>query len=136
MCAFLTFYAQGNKLKADIVFSSLALFNIVRTTMGTFFPTAVERIAECMVSARRIFEFLQLPELDVHTEKITSASADAVLIFDHASFSWPVEHTKQQDPSTILEQGKLYDNVIMTWLFILSSRTTICFTRYSYDIKT
>ncbi|ORX94321.1 P-loop containing nucleoside triphosphate hydrolase protein [Basidiobolus meristosporus CBS 931.73] len=60
---FVTYWATGNPLRPDKVFVSLTLFNVIRLTMTSFFPQALATSAEAHVSAKRIKEFLLLPEL-------------------------------------------------------------------------
>jgi ATP-binding cassette subfamily C (CFTR/MRP) protein 4 len=83
----------GNPLTADKVFSSLALFNVVKSTMGTFFPQAMEKMAECSVSATRIVAFLQLPEVNDMLDKQANSESrpiddDVAVSFDQANFTW------------------------------------------------
>ncbi|KAF8978331.1 hypothetical protein BGZ46_006592 [Entomortierella lignicola] len=61
--AFVTYWLQGKELTPDKVFVSLTLFNILRMTMTSYFPKALERLAEVRVSEKRITDFLLLPEL-------------------------------------------------------------------------
>ncbi|KAK3817781.1 MAG: P-loop containing nucleoside triphosphate hydrolase protein [Benniella sp.] len=61
--AFVTYWLQGNALTPDKVFVSLTLFNILRLAMTSYFPKALESLAEVRVSVRRITDFLLLPEL-------------------------------------------------------------------------
>ncbi|KAF9110432.1 hypothetical protein BGX27_006342 [Mortierella sp. AM989] len=61
--AFVTYWLQGNELSPDKVFVSLTLFNILRLSMTSYFPKALESLAEVRVSVKRITDFLLLPEL-------------------------------------------------------------------------
>ncbi|KAI9595888.1 ABC transporter type 1, transmembrane domain-containing protein [Syncephalis fuscata] len=97
LCTFTAYYAAGNALTPDKVFTSLALFNVMRTTMGVFFPMAIEKWAECTVSVRRIVAFLQLPEVsDLLINETETAPADtddtpnsqAIISFGQANFTW------------------------------------------------
>ncbi|KAG0027434.1 hypothetical protein BGZ81_005634 [Podila clonocystis] len=60
---FVTYWLQGKTLSPDKIFVSLTLFNVMRLTMTSFFPKALETIAETRVSVRRITDFMLLPEL-------------------------------------------------------------------------
>ncbi|KAK9764427.1 hypothetical protein K7432_008067 [Basidiobolus ranarum] len=60
---FVTYWSLGNPLRPDKVFVSLTLFNVIRLTMTSYFPQALSTLAEARVSAKRIREFLLLPEL-------------------------------------------------------------------------
>ncbi|KAI1315964.1 hypothetical protein EDD11_010603 [Mortierella claussenii] len=61
--AFVAYWLQGKALTPDKVFVSLTLFNILRLTMTSYFPKALESLAEVRVSTHRITDFLMLPEL-------------------------------------------------------------------------
>ncbi|KAG0351318.1 hypothetical protein BG005_009221, partial [Podila minutissima] len=60
---FVTYWLLGEELHPDKIFVSLTLFNVMRLTMTSFFPKALETIAETRVSVRRITDFMLLPEL-------------------------------------------------------------------------
>ncbi|KAG0329719.1 ATP-binding cassette sub- C member 8, partial [Podila humilis] len=60
---FVTYWLKNEQLKPDKIFVSLTLFNVMRLTMTSFFPKALETIAETRVSVRRITDFMLLPEL-------------------------------------------------------------------------
>ncbi|KAI9241284.1 MAG: P-loop containing nucleoside triphosphate hydrolase protein [Podila humilis] len=60
---FVTYWLQGLSLRPDKIFVSLTLFNVMRLTMTSFFPKALETMAETRVSVRRITDFMLLPEL-------------------------------------------------------------------------
>ncbi|KAG0271436.1 hypothetical protein BGZ95_000753 [Linnemannia exigua] len=115
---FVTYWLQykgGDETKLlspDKVFVSLTLFNVMRLTMTSFFPKALETMAETRVSVRRITDFLMLPELrgienefqtvvDDTNEKDTGAqppSDPSVLIeMRNASFSWTVSTSEKNE---------------------------------------
>ncbi|RUS29225.1 ABC transporter transmembrane region-domain-containing protein [Jimgerdemannia flammicorona] len=90
--AFITFWALGNQLRPDNVFPCMALFNVIRLTMTSFFPRAIETISESHISAQRITEFLLLPELR-HIDGDASShfqhpSNENILELMDASFTW------------------------------------------------
>ncbi|CAG8455262.1 7608_t:CDS:2, partial [Dentiscutata heterogama] len=62
--AFITFSLTGGNLDVDIVFSSLALFNLFRIPL-IFLPVAIASISDAYVSINRINDFLQADELSV-----------------------------------------------------------------------
>ncbi|KAF9939156.1 hypothetical protein BGZ65_011307, partial [Modicella reniformis] len=74
--AFVTYWLQGGTLAPDKVFVSLTLFNILRQTMTSFFPKALESMAEVRVSAKRITDFLMLPELRTIGDELEDANMD------------------------------------------------------------
>uniref|UniRef100_A0A8C5I9Z2 Multidrug resistance-associated protein 4 n=1 Tax=Gouania willdenowi TaxID=441366 RepID=A0A8C5I9Z2_GOUWI len=53
----------GNKLSASRVFVAVALYGAVRLTITLFFPYAIEKLSECLISIRRIENFLLLNEV-------------------------------------------------------------------------
>lgn len=104
-------------LSPDKVFVSLTLFNVMRLTMTSFFPKALETMAETRVSVRRITDFLMLPELrGIENEFQTAVDDDnsnnnnekdagtqppsdpAVLVeMRNASFSWTVSTSEKNE---------------------------------------
>ncbi|KAI9595929.1 hypothetical protein BDF19DRAFT_422368 [Syncephalis fuscata] len=96
---FAVYVAIGNELQPDIVFSSLALLNIVRLAVGTRFPAALRLLAECIVAARRIVSLLTLPEnaplsIDDSRSLISDPSLNdssvskPIMEFRNANFTW------------------------------------------------
>ena len=55
------YVALGHTLTADVVFTSLALFNVLIAPLNSF-PWVVNGVAEGLVSARRVQRFLRLPD--------------------------------------------------------------------------
>ncbi|ORZ08815.1 P-loop containing nucleoside triphosphate hydrolase protein [Lobosporangium transversale] len=114
LCAFVAYWLQGKTLTADKVFVSLTLFNIVRQTMTSFFPKALASMAEVRVSAKRITDFLLLPELRSIENEIESTTfapkeekqgqwpqtPEILVEMKNASFSWAIE---TEDRNMILE---------------------------------
>ena len=44
----------GNKMAASTVFMALSLYGAVRLTITLFFPSAIEKVSETLISVRRI----------------------------------------------------------------------------------
>ncbi|KAG0047342.1 hypothetical protein BGZ83_007579 [Gryganskiella cystojenkinii] len=116
---FVTYWLQNKTLTPDKVFVSLTLFNVMRLTMTSFFPKALETIAETRVSVRRITDFMLLPELlgienefktaeiddPKEIEKIAAGKLlDPSLLLEmrDASFSWTVA---SNEPNIVLEMS-------------------------------
>ncbi|XP_075896037.1 ATP-binding cassette sub-family C member 4-like isoform X2 [Nelusetta ayraudi] len=57
------FVLTGNQLSASTVFLAISLYGAVRLTITLFFPFAIEKLSECLISIRRIQNFLQLDEV-------------------------------------------------------------------------
>ncbi|GLD66233.1 multidrug resistance-associated protein 4-like protein [Lates japonicus] len=54
---------NGNKLSASRVFMAVSLYGAVRLTITLFFPFAIEKVSESLISIRRIKNFLLLDEV-------------------------------------------------------------------------
>uniref|UniRef100_H2YL88 ATP-binding cassette sub-family C member 7 n=1 Tax=Ciona savignyi TaxID=51511 RepID=H2YL88_CIOSA len=54
LVTFVTFIYLGGELTPSLVFSAVALYNVLRTSMGLFFPLAVEKLSESLISLKRI----------------------------------------------------------------------------------
>lgn len=48
------FVLMGNQLTASNVFMAISLYGAVRLTITLFFPFAIEKLSECLISIRRI----------------------------------------------------------------------------------
>ncbi|KAF9951457.1 hypothetical protein BGZ72_007038 [Mortierella alpina] len=102
--AFVTYWLQGKMLTPDKVFVSLALFSTLRMSMTSYFPQAIEAMAEVRVSVRRITDFLLLPELksisngdredagddDSYLGSGQRGGGDSLVEMRDASFSWTI----------------------------------------------
>ncbi|XP_074597278.1 ATP-binding cassette sub-family C member 4-like [Brevipalpus obovatus] len=64
----LTYIWLGNLPTARVVFVTMALLNVIRGTVTTYFPQAVAALAEFKVSCGRIQKFLELQEVPKITE--------------------------------------------------------------------
>ncbi|KAM4609455.1 ATP-binding cassette sub-family C member 4-like [Polymixia lowei] len=53
----------GNKMSASKVFVAVSLYGAVRLTITLFFPSAIEKVSETLISIRRIKDFLLLDEV-------------------------------------------------------------------------
>ncbi|KAG7227636.1 hypothetical protein INR49_005451 [Caranx melampygus] len=53
----------GNELSASRVFVAVSLYGAVRLTITLFFPFAIEKVSESLISIRRIKKFLLLDEV-------------------------------------------------------------------------
>ncbi|KAL2087480.1 hypothetical protein ACEWY4_016308 [Coilia grayii] len=56
----------GNTISASRVFVAVSLYGAVRLTVTLFFPAAIEKLSESLVSIRRIKTFLLLDEIEKH----------------------------------------------------------------------
>ncbi|KAM9766343.1 ATP-binding cassette sub-family C member 4-like [Menidia menidia] len=55
----------GNSITASTVFVTVSLYGTIKLTVTLFFPLAIEKLSETVVSVRRIKNFLLLEEVDV-----------------------------------------------------------------------
>nr|XP_033474245.1 multidrug resistance-associated protein 4-like [Epinephelus lanceolatus] len=53
----------GNQLSASRIFMAVTLYGAVRLTISLFFPYAIEKVSESLISIRRIQDFLLLDEV-------------------------------------------------------------------------
>ncbi|XP_069495246.1 ATP-binding cassette sub-family C member 4 isoform X2 [Ambystoma mexicanum] len=60
---FTTYVLLGNVITASRVFVAVSLYGAVRLTVTLFFPSAIEKVAEAIISIRRIQKFLLLDEV-------------------------------------------------------------------------
>ncbi|KAI9221242.1 P-loop containing nucleoside triphosphate hydrolase protein [Blastocladiella britannica] len=93
-----TSVAAGIPLSAPAVFSSIALFNVMRQTLTTYVPKSVKSLTEVIVSLRRIQAYLMQPETESRaggTDDGTQAqslddvdSTQPAIRLTNASFAW------------------------------------------------
>ncbi|XP_049584650.1 ATP-binding cassette sub-family C member 4 isoform X3 [Syngnathus scovelli] len=53
----------GNRLSSSIAFMAVSLYSAVRLTITLFFPFAIEKVSEALISIQRIQNFLHLDEV-------------------------------------------------------------------------
>ncbi|XP_037095749.1 multidrug resistance-associated protein 4-like isoform X1 [Syngnathus acus] len=53
----------GNRLSSSIAFMAVSLYGAVRLTITLFFPFAIEKVSEALISIQRIQNFLHLDEV-------------------------------------------------------------------------
>lgn len=51
---FTTYVLLGHEIKASHVFVAMSLYGAVRLTITLFFPAAIEKVSESLISIRRI----------------------------------------------------------------------------------
>lgn len=51
---FTVYVLMGNRISASRVFVAVSLYGAVRLTVTLFFPNAVEKVSEALISIRRI----------------------------------------------------------------------------------
>ncbi|RIB04579.1 P-loop containing nucleoside triphosphate hydrolase protein [Gigaspora rosea] len=83
--SFITFSLTGGSLDVEIVFSSLALFNLLRTPL-TFLPKSIASVTDAYVAINRINDFLLADELSF-LPKIIPGEQYAIKVTD-GEFIW------------------------------------------------
>ncbi|KAK6485739.1 multidrug resistance-associated protein 4-like isoform X1 [Huso huso] len=77
---FTTFVLLGNPISASKVFVTVSLYSAVRLTVTLFFPSAIEKASETMISIRRIKNFLILDEIVKPSVELRKEEKKDVLI--------------------------------------------------------
>ncbi|NXO04289.1 MRP4 protein, partial [Rhinopomastus cyanomelas] len=88
---FMTFMAYvllGNVISASRVFVAVSLYGAVRLTVTLFFPSAVERVSEAVISIRRIKNFLILDEVSHFTPQLHDNDENIVLHVQDLTCYW------------------------------------------------
>eukprot|EP00438_Fugacium_kawagutii_P029859 Skav235138 [mRNA] locus=scaffold321:411514:413166:- [translate_table: standard] len=95
LATFSVYILFGGELTAGVVFSSLAIFDMLQVPM-TLLPITVQYLAQTHVSVMRIEKLLRAGEVDQRAAEVTflrrSSRADSVLApvrIQNAEFRWP-----------------------------------------------
>nr|AAI50823.1 ATP-binding cassette, sub-family C (CFTR/MRP), member 4 [Mus musculus] len=83
---FTSYVLLGNEITASHVFVAMTLYGAVRLTVTLFFPSAIERGSEAIVSIRRIKNFLLLDELPQRKAHVPSDGKAIVHVQDFTAF--------------------------------------------------
>ncbi|XP_012625198.2 ATP-binding cassette sub-family C member 4 isoform X2 [Microcebus murinus] len=83
---FTCYVLLGNVITASRVFVALTLYGAVRLTVTLFFPSAIERVSEAIVSIRRIQDFLLLDEISQRNPQLLSDGKRIVHVEDYTAF--------------------------------------------------
>ena len=85
---FLTYYALGNDLSVEIVFSVFAYISVIRLPLEVV-PHSIETLMEAIVSSKRIGKFLKLPDLlNLPSSDIVNDLPIGSVLIKNGSFSW------------------------------------------------
>ncbi|XP_039412791.1 multidrug resistance-associated protein 4 isoform X2 [Corvus cornix cornix] len=88
---FMTFMAYvllGNVISARRVFVAVSLYGAVRLTVTLFFPAAVERVSESVISIRRIKNFLMLDEVLHFKPQLHGSNENIILHVQDLTCYW------------------------------------------------
>ncbi|XP_018322246.1 multidrug resistance-associated protein 4 [Agrilus planipennis] len=100
----LTYVLLGSKITADKVFSIAQLFNTMQLTMAIFYPNAVTLGSECLVSVKRLQDFLLLEEKP--TPKIVKKTHKSVIL-DNITAFWSPSVATLKDLTFRVNSGEL-----------------------------
>lgn len=105
--SFFVFTALGNELTVSVAFTSIALFNMVRTPLNVI-PTFIVQILQTGVSLKRISAYLDEEEVTPQVSSLKAKSTDYAvedgLGLEKASFKWnEVEQAADHSKSTTLD---------------------------------
>nr|XP_009665672.1 PREDICTED: multidrug resistance-associated protein 4 isoform X2 [Struthio camelus australis] len=109
---FMTFMAYvllGNVISASRVFVAVSLYGAVRLTVTLFFPAAVERVSEAVVSIRRIKNFLILDEVSHFKPQLHGGNENVILHVQDLTCYWDksLESPALQQLSFTVRRGEL-----------------------------
>jgi ATP-binding cassette, subfamily C (CFTR/MRP), member 1 len=120
LASFSSFVLLGNELTNEIIFPSIALFNILRFPVAML-PRVITNVVGARVSWLRIERFLGMSELESLSDSNYERSHDAVVSlrddddtpvieFDHASFRWSVPPDGKEDAGYDDKEDAGYDD--------------------------
>ncbi|NXL82491.1 MRP4 protein, partial [Leptocoma aspasia] len=109
---FMTFMAYvllGNIISASRVFVAVSLYGAVRLTVTLFFPAAVERVSESVISIRRIKNFLMLDEVSHFKPQLHGSNENIILHVQDLTCYWDksLETPTLQQISFTVRRGEL-----------------------------
>ncbi|KAM6446472.1 ATP-binding cassette sub-family C member 4 isoform 1-T1 [Liasis olivaceus] len=106
---FMTYVLLGNLISASRVFVAVSLYGAVRLTVTLFFPAAVEKVSEALVSVRRIKNFLILDEISQLSPQLKNNSENPFLNVQDLTCSWDktMEMATLQNISFTVRSGEL-----------------------------
>uniref|UniRef100_A0A069DYD4 ABC-type xenobiotic transporter n=1 Tax=Panstrongylus megistus TaxID=65343 RepID=A0A069DYD4_9HEMI len=86
---FITYAYTGNKLTAPVVFTSIALLNMLIAPLNAF-PWVLNGLTEAWVSIKRIEKLLQLPDLVLHDyyDQLNNEGNKGILSIRDGYFHW------------------------------------------------
>uniref|UniRef100_A0A8C7YAW4 Multidrug resistance-associated protein 4 n=1 Tax=Oryzias sinensis TaxID=183150 RepID=A0A8C7YAW4_9TELE len=78
----------GNKLSASRIFMAVSLYGAVRLTITLFFPFAIEKVSESLISIQRIQKFLLLHEVAPQHLGLPVAEKDCMVKIQDLTCYW------------------------------------------------
>ncbi|KAL8189884.1 UNVERIFIED_CONTAM: Multidrug resistance-associated protein 4 [Gekko kuhli] len=106
---FMTYVLLGNVISASRVFVAVSLYGAVRLTVTLFFPAAIEKASEAMVSIRRIKNFLILDEISELSPQLKAHEENGLLHVQDLTCFWDktLEAPTLQNISFSIRRGEL-----------------------------
>nr|XP_056718111.1 ATP-binding cassette sub-family C member 4 [Euleptes europaea] len=106
---FMTYVLLGNVISASRVFVAVSLYGAVRLTVTLFFPAAIEKVSEALVSIRRIKNFLILDEISELSPQLKTDDENALLHVQDLTCYWnkTLELPTLQNISFSVRRGEL-----------------------------
>nr|XP_020639200.1 multidrug resistance-associated protein 4 isoform X1 [Pogona vitticeps] len=105
---FMTYVLLGNVISASRVFVAVSLYSTVRLTVTLFFPAAIEKVSEALISIRRIKNFLILDEVSQFSPQLQNNTENILKVQD-LTCSWDkaLELPTLQNISFTVKPGEL-----------------------------
>ncbi|XP_007666157.2 multidrug resistance-associated protein 4 isoform X2 [Ornithorhynchus anatinus] len=106
---FTTYVLLGNVISASRVFVAVTLYGAVRVTVTLFFPAAIERVSETIISIRRIQTFLMLDEITQRNPQLQEGEVKALVHVQEFTSYWDktMEIPTLQNLSFTVRPGEL-----------------------------
>ncbi|KAJ8252922.1 hypothetical protein GJAV_G00207050 [Gymnothorax javanicus] len=106
---FTVYVLVGNTIKASSVFVAVSLYSAVRLTVTLFFPSAIEKASEALISIRRIKNFLLLDETVMRVAELPSEKKEATVEIKDLICYWDpiLDAPTLQNVSLTLKPGQL-----------------------------
>lgn len=96
MVTFLVCWHSGKELKLSTVLQTVALLQVLRTSVGKKFVRFMEAFPEAHSAVHRLQEFLLLPEIKLPSAP-TELADGAAVSFRNATFAWPRDESGDAD---------------------------------------
>ncbi|CAG8625397.1 12375_t:CDS:10 [Gigaspora margarita] len=130
--AFITFSLAGGSLDVEIIFSSLALFNLLQIPL-IFLPISIGSVTDAYVAINRINDFLQADELSAlleftPNEQYAIKVTDGEFIWESAPPEFIDNSKKGKKKEKMLQNHKRIDNENNTSLIIDNEKVSDTFT--------
>ncbi|XP_024299663.1 ATP-binding cassette sub-family C member 4 isoform X2 [Oncorhynchus tshawytscha] len=132
---FAVYVLLGNTISASRVFVAVSLYGAIKLTVTLFFPLAIEKVFETIISIRRIKNFLLLDEIERPNMRFTleekkDASVeikDLICYWDKSSLLSAILGELPHDKGVLRVKGQLTYASQQPWVFPGTIRSNILF---------